>query len=117
MSIPDAIPKEVTDIGKFLAKPSQVMPIKDIGDGKHTALQQLVNIFTKKKEITRCDMMPYLRVINNSPDSAPINLPWFNIIISTPPATTNPPQANPKKWMQEKQREHNHTQTGQQYTP
>ena len=34
-------------IGKFLDKPAQVVPIKDISDDKRAALQNLVKIFSE----------------------------------------------------------------------
>ena len=90
MSKTDDITKEVSDIGKLLSKTTQATPIKEIGDRKCAAFQQLVNVLAEKKEMMQCKTVPAPMVKNSIPESALRFSPYFNPIISTPPELTSP---------------------------
>ena len=89
---------------KAFEKPAQALLIEEIGEGKHVALQQLVNNFSEKKEMKRYETDPYLIVNNSGPEMAQRLLPWFNQVIITPPTPESPP-ARKAKWYQEMQRD------------
>ena len=95
MSTTDAITEAVSNIGKFLEKTSQTTPIGEIGDMKHSALQQLVNILAKKKEMKWYDTDPDRGVKNSGPEISPRRSPRFNPVFSTLPTPTNTPQSKP----------------------
>ena len=76
---------------KVLEKPAQVSSIKEIGEGKHAAFQERVNIFSKKQEMKSCEADPYLRMKNSGLNSAPRHLPWLSPFILTLPTPANPP--------------------------
>ena len=101
MSTAYSITKEVSDIGTFLTKPTQVIPIEEIGGRKCAPLQHLVNIFTEKKEMTGYKTGPATRMKNCRPESAPTHFPHINQIINTSPDPTNPPSRKSNKRKQE----------------
>ena len=61
-----------------------------IGEGKRTAFQKLVNIFSEKKEMKWYEMNPDLRVKNIGPESAPRHSLRFKPVIITPPTPETP---------------------------
>ena len=51
----------------MFAKPTHATTIKEIGDEKRAALQQIDTIFPEKKEIKQYEMEPAPRVKNSRP--------------------------------------------------
>ena len=95
-SITDAITKVVTDIYiYFMAKTAQASPIKEIGYGKRSSLQQIINIFSEMKETEWCKTVLYPRVKKSRPEISTRSLSLFNPIISTLPSPQKKPQSKP----------------------